>query len=212
VATTPRERILEAAMRLFGELGFAGTTISRIEQAAGLSPGSGALYRHFASKEDILAAGVERAMASSTDLAALLADPTALDGLSLEQRLLQVARAGLRRLEDERDLNRLILRDLGRFPELLARVGRDEVARTARVVADWLRTQSGPEGGDGADWDAVAMVLVGGVTHYWILRDTFGAHPAGLSEERVLAAAAALGAAALRGNVPPVDGRGSEEP
>jgi hypothetical protein len=86
------------------------------------------------------------------------------------------------------------------------------VARTARVVADWLRSQAATEGGSDADWDAVAMVLVGGVTHYWILRDTFGAHPAALSEERVLAAAAALGAAALHGGVPPVEGRGSEGP
>jgi AcrR family transcriptional regulator len=196
-------------MRLFGELGFAGTTISRIEQAAGLSPGSGALYRHFASKEEILAAGVDHAIASSTDLAALLADPAAFAGLTLEQRLLAVARAGLRRLDDERDLNRLVLRDLARFPDLLARVGREEIARTARVVAEWLRRQAAPDAE--ADWEAVAMVLVGSVTHYWILRDTFGGHPAGIAEGRVLTAAAALGAAALHGVVPPPAGGDREE-
>jgi AcrR family transcriptional regulator len=40
--------------RLFAEQGFAVTTIVQIEEAVGLSPGSGALYRHFASKHDIL--------------------------------------------------------------------------------------------------------------------------------------------------------------
>jgi AcrR family transcriptional regulator len=45
-------------MRLFAEVGYDAATIAQIEAAAGLSPGSGALYRHFASKQDILVAGV----------------------------------------------------------------------------------------------------------------------------------------------------------
>ncbi|MBV8966759.1 MAG: helix-turn-helix transcriptional regulator [Mycobacteriaceae bacterium] len=47
-------------MRLFSAKGFEATSISQIEAAAGLSPGSGALYRHFASKEALLDAGVDR--------------------------------------------------------------------------------------------------------------------------------------------------------
>jgi AcrR family transcriptional regulator len=194
-----RDRIVAAAMRLFGELGFAGTTVSRIEEVAGLSPGSGAVYRHFASKEAILEAGVVQAIEGSADLAGLLADPEAFRGMALDQRLLAVARAGLHRLDDERDLNRLVMRDLSRFPALLDRVGQEEIARTVRVVAGWLRSQAQADAED-ADWDAVAMVLMGAVTHYWILRDTFGTHPTGLSEDRVLAAAAALAAAAVGGS------------
>jgi hypothetical protein len=34
-------------MRLFGEQGYAATTVVEIEAAAGLSPGSGSLDRHF---------------------------------------------------------------------------------------------------------------------------------------------------------------------
>lgn len=192
----PRERILAAAMRLFGEQGYAATSISRIEEAAGLSPGAGGVYRHFASKQAILEAGIEHAMASSTDLVGLLQDRDALGSLPVEGRLRAVAAAGLRRLDDERDLNRLLLRDLARFPELLARVGREEVARDLDVVAGWLRGQA-PAGSADADWEAVAMVLLGAVSHYWILRDTFGEHPSGLSEERFLDAAAALAAAAM---------------
>jgi AcrR family transcriptional regulator len=41
-------------MRLFSTKGFEATSVSQIEAAAGLSPGSGALYRHFASKEALL--------------------------------------------------------------------------------------------------------------------------------------------------------------
>jgi AcrR family transcriptional regulator len=56
VVTTPtRERIKEAALALFAENGFAGTSIGAIEKAAGLVPRAGAFYRHFASKEELLA-------------------------------------------------------------------------------------------------------------------------------------------------------------
>jgi AcrR family transcriptional regulator len=50
-----RQRIIDEAMRLFGEQGYAATTIAQIEAAAGLSPGSGSLYRLFPSKQALLA-------------------------------------------------------------------------------------------------------------------------------------------------------------
>ncbi|MGH9208726.1 MAG: TetR/AcrR family transcriptional regulator, partial [Acidimicrobiales bacterium] len=43
--TTPtRERLVTEAMRLFGEQGYKATSVAQIEAAAGLAPGSGALY------------------------------------------------------------------------------------------------------------------------------------------------------------------------
>lgn len=50
-------------MRLFSEHGFGGTSVARIERAAGLTPGAGGLYHHFRSKDDVLAAGVSRHLA-----------------------------------------------------------------------------------------------------------------------------------------------------
>ena len=50
MAIAARDRVLAAAMRLFAEHGFAATTITQIEQAAGLSQGAGGIYRHFPSK------------------------------------------------------------------------------------------------------------------------------------------------------------------
>jgi AcrR family transcriptional regulator len=55
-----RERLMTEAMRLFSTKGFEATSVSQIEAAAGLSPGSGALYRHFESKEALLGAGIDR--------------------------------------------------------------------------------------------------------------------------------------------------------
>lgn len=47
-----RARILEAATKLFVSRGFAGTPISAIAASVGLT--KGALYAHFASKDDLL--------------------------------------------------------------------------------------------------------------------------------------------------------------
>ncbi|MCV7177011.1 TetR/AcrR family transcriptional regulator [Mycolicibacterium sphagni] len=71
-----RERIVTEAMRLFSTKGFEATSVSQIEAAAGLSPGSGALYRHFASKEALLSAGIDRQLdrrAAMHDIRALFA-------------------------------------------------------------------------------------------------------------------------------------------
>ncbi len=54
-----RERILDAAERLFSERGFAGTSISAICRRSGLPVSS--VYWHFGSKDGLLAAVAERA-------------------------------------------------------------------------------------------------------------------------------------------------------
>jgi len=59
-STPTRERLVAEAMRLFGEQGYQATSITQIEAAAGLAPGSGALYHHFKSKDALLEAGIDR--------------------------------------------------------------------------------------------------------------------------------------------------------
>lgn len=55
-----RDRILDAAYELFLTEGLAGTTVTEIERRSGLQPGSGSLYRHFRSKDDVLRALITR--------------------------------------------------------------------------------------------------------------------------------------------------------
>ena len=77
--TTPaptRERLVTEAMRLFSISGFEATSVSAIEAAAGLAPGSGALYRHFKSKDALLDAGIDRQLdrrSAMRDIRALFA-------------------------------------------------------------------------------------------------------------------------------------------
>jgi AcrR family transcriptional regulator len=55
-----RERILDAALDLFASEGVGGTTVTEIERRAGLTAGSGSLYRHFRSKGDVFEATIVR--------------------------------------------------------------------------------------------------------------------------------------------------------
>lgn len=54
---------MDRSLELFARQGVAGTTVVEIEEAAGLSPGSGSFYRHFENKEAVLTAVVDREVA-----------------------------------------------------------------------------------------------------------------------------------------------------
>lgn len=51
-----RDALIHHARRLFAERGYHGTSVADVQAAAGLAPGSGALYKHFASKRALLEA------------------------------------------------------------------------------------------------------------------------------------------------------------
>ena len=115
--STTRERILDAAFDLFVEQGFTGTTISEVERRVGLAAGTGSFYRHFASKEALLGAAVEREVTrrmaeakAERDALPQPADPRAQFIVTAEQIL-----RDLRRFDR---LFRLMLTDGDRVPEV----------------------------------------------------------------------------------------------
>jgi len=55
-----RDRLLDAALTLFARQGYSATSVADIQQACGLSPGSGALYKHFPSKKALLQEATRR--------------------------------------------------------------------------------------------------------------------------------------------------------
>ena len=181
-------------MQLFGEHGYKATTVAQIEAAVGLSPGSGSLYKHFSSKEKLLAVGVEAQLADRAALVSVL-DPRVApfqgESAELLALLQSVAVAGLRRMEQDRHINRLLFRGLQDFPDLLERYGNGEIAANHHAVGALLRALGSDQHED-LDWPAIAAVLVGATAHYWLLSDLFGTHPSGVDEERYTAATALL--------------------
>ncbi len=179
-----RDRVLASGMRLFGERGYAATTVAMIEADAGLTPGAGGLYAHFPSKEAVLRVGLEAILQPEAELP-LLGPP---DGDAAEAggeptlivRLEAVARAGLARLEHDRDFNRILIRDLRNLPDLLQLTADREIRPLHTRLAAELAAAAPSRVGDAT---ALAAVLIGAISHLWLMTDVFGSHPAGVSAE-----------------------------
>jgi AcrR family transcriptional regulator len=184
-----RDRIVVEGMRLFGARGYDATSVAQIERAAGLSAGSGGLYKHFPSKRSVLEAGVRERIAASDDLTSLLG---AVAGAgSTRERLRAIATAGLARLRGEEDLSRVLVRDLRQFPDLLDEFRTAELGRLHGALTALL-TQEGA-----ADAASVAGILIDALSHYWLMSDIYGGtHPLALDEDRYLDALADLAARA----------------
>ena len=184
IATVPtRDRLLDAALSLFAERGFQGTTVGDIEAAAGLTPRSGGLYKHFSSKEEVLHAAVER---HGRDLGQLEQMVGLLPLGDLRAELTLLIRLSLQELARERELIRIVFREGDRFPELRDAMRERVVARGHRSAAAWVRwkveTGELPE----CDPDAVAAVALGAVVNYRIEEIFFGQSAGDIDEERLV--------------------------
>jgi AcrR family transcriptional regulator len=92
-----REQILDTASRVFARKGLAGTRIADIATEGEMS--QGLIFRYFASKEEVFAAVVEKALQSATSLAqAALQQPCS--PLEKLRWLLQISLSGMWRKPD----------------------------------------------------------------------------------------------------------------
>jgi AcrR family transcriptional regulator len=112
-----RERILDAALDAFAELGIEGTSISEVERRAGLTAGTGSFYRHFPSKDALIQAAVQREVARCIDEISAAREqlPALEDPVEQQKAMLELALADLRRFDR---LFRLALSDGDRIPAL----------------------------------------------------------------------------------------------
>ncbi|MBF6175034.1 TetR/AcrR family transcriptional regulator [Nocardia blacklockiae] len=200
-----RDRIISEALRLFGAQGYARTTVTQIEKAAGLSAGSGALYRHFRAKDELLIEAVRTRLGERGQWGPLLAEDFSITawldslapGASTVDKLTMLFGIGLNRLEHDRDVNRILLRDNSIDTAVLEVFRRDEYMVFVTAVLRGLLELAGPEGAS-QDWEATAAVLVGAIAHYWLISDTFGGqHPTQVDPERYLRATAEMVVARL---------------
>jgi AcrR family transcriptional regulator len=179
-AVSTRERVLESAMRLFAERGFRATTVGDIEAAAGLSPRRGALYRHFASKEAVFHACLDRWIADVTGFPSTVEAVLPLGDLRSE--LTVIARGSLQILARQRDLFRLLARDAIDFPELVARVHRELVTVGYEQMTTWFRSQLKAAGRPTADAPALAAVALSSLAHYRQDEAMYGSPPGDVDE------------------------------
>jgi AcrR family transcriptional regulator len=181
VADSTRDRILNEALRLFADHGYAGTSVASIEEAAGLSPHSGALYTHFGSKEQVLAAAVERAI-QTADASFSLAPMLSLGNLEAELTL--VARGSLVLMTSWRDLIRVMAKEGERFPEVMADARDRLFAQSRQFLAKWLEEKAPADGPPDRDFQAITAIWLGAIENYWIATSIHGDRPFGIDEER----------------------------
>jgi AcrR family transcriptional regulator len=171
MSTSTRDRIITEAMRLFGEHGYRGTTITQIEAAVGLTPGAGGLYRHFNSKDAVLAAGIERQLARLAALRDIRRLLTPLGDLRAELTL--IARYSLTELDSESELLRLLASEARNRPQLLTVAVEQLVSSTFRDFAGWL-TERTERPISEEEARTIAAVALGSLFSSRLLRDVLG--------------------------------------
>ncbi|MBO2453718.1 TetR/AcrR family transcriptional regulator [Actinomadura barringtoniae] len=180
--TPTRERIIDAAMRLFGENGYRGTSVAQIEKAAGLTPGAGGMYHHFRTKEAVLRAGIERHLSR---LDALRDIRRLLGGLGdLHAELTMTARYILAELEGEEELLRIMVSEARSRPEIVEAAVEQLVNTTYGEFTGWLRESAGVSEERA---EAVASVGLGALMSFRILPSVLRVTAAGVDDETFVA-------------------------
>lgn len=186
-----RDKLLAHGLRLFAERGFDAVSVGEIEQAAGLVPRRGAMYRHFASKDALLEAAVRDYLASVAGVGSEFTAPLAGD---VHAAALTLAHRVLGELDRQHDITRVLEQDGDRLPELRETFRRElserAYATMAEVVFTWTRSTGCAV--PSTDLSALAVHLLGGLINARRSTWTFGRPPADLDDERIACAWADL--------------------
>lgn len=187
-----RQRILTAALDLFAARGFIGTSVGDVETAAGLSPRSGALYKHFPSKLALLEAALDERLRAIEEFDRRI---ELLDLGDLRAELTLIARWGLAELRRERQLARLVMKEGDRVPELSERF-RDTIVHGGLALAEHVLERHGA-----ADLlpdpEAAAAALCSSLVGFSLQGALFGDDFTDVDDERLIAAWVELSMATL---------------
>ena len=184
IQQSTRERLLEAGLRLFAEKGYRGTTVGDVELAAGLAPRAGALYKHFGSKKELLAAVVERHLIELQTVERIV-DLLPLGDLRSELTLL--SRWVLNELDRQRELMLVFEKEGDALADLRDRfydVGdvsyHVAVEYTRRLAKEHPRMR-------GIDPEALAAICMNALVNHRRCLWTFKRNPLDLDDERMTA-------------------------
>jgi len=128
-----RNRILEAASKLFSEMGYAGTTTRAIAELAGVNEVT--LFRHFGTKEKLAREIMKQfgGQAIAEKLGGKLSGDYQQDLLLIGKTILQVMR-------DRNDAMRMAICESGRFPEFQEIVAQNP-RQLRSMLAQYFRSQ-----------------------------------------------------------------------
>jgi AcrR family transcriptional regulator len=130
------EEILDAALEVFGEYGFAQTKLEEVARRAGVSKGT--LYLYFDSKEELFREMVQAKAVSALRVAEAFAESYQGSNRDLLVELLERKYVMMRDQQLSR-ISKLVQSELQRFPELAQFYVQEVILPARRLVESILR-------------------------------------------------------------------------
>ncbi|MEQ8959075.1 MAG: TetR/AcrR family transcriptional regulator [Coleofasciculus sp. C2-GNP5-27] len=131
--TETKQRILDAAQRLFASRGYNGTTTRDLAAKAGVAEGT--LFRHFENKKAIL---VEVATQGWVELLTDLL--TELSEMGSYKAVAQVMRRRMLRMHENADMMRVCFMEAQFHPDLRDRIQSEVIAKMSDVAEAFFET------------------------------------------------------------------------
>jgi AcrR family transcriptional regulator len=197
--TSSRDRLLDTALALFASRGYAATSTAEIQKACGMSPGSGALYRHFRSKGDVLRAALRRGldrMQRSPSWRQATTPAERLDALT------HVAGSAHQAITENADLLRLLLHEPDAAPDMVEELWLHNLTIAHRIMGQALQASAQEAGTEVDDPEAVSAVLLSALSYMPIMQVLIGRPPGDMDPDRFRAAWLRLSRAVFTHGVP----------
>jgi AcrR family transcriptional regulator len=159
------EQILQGAMQEFLAHGFAGTSMDRVAAAAGVSKAT--VYSHFADKEGLFKALIERLARKKFQL---IFGSEPLEGEPLEV-LRQLGTRALEQMSTDQEHSafmRVLIGESGRFPELAQICVNSMIKPTLVALNKYLASHAELKI---RDPEAMARILLGSLVHFHITQE-----------------------------------------
>ena len=176
-----RDRLLSEALKLFAARGYAATSVADIQQAAGLAPGSGALYKHFASKRALLEAAVTRRTES---IVAAREQYDASSPESVENAVRSAGQLIRDNLAQSDDLLRVMLRESDELGDLNEQAWKIITDNAYQRFTDGIISSNRAGLTNVADPEAAAAVAISSLTYAATLRVLTGHTPGNVDSDR----------------------------
>jgi len=179
-SNTKQEQILQGAMRVFLQEGYAGTSMDRVAAAAGVSKQT--IYSHFQDKDGLFVALIERVTIRKF-LIEFGPEPLQGEPAILLPRLAEVF---FTKMSDQEyiSLLRVIIAESGRFPELAQLYGRTVIQRGRGILGRYFASH--PELSI-SDPEATAHIFFGSLVSLILSQEILhGKHTMPLAKERLI--------------------------
>jgi AcrR family transcriptional regulator len=176
-----RDRLLGEALTLFAAKGYTATSVADIQRASGLAPGSGALYKHFASKRELLEAAVAYRIDS---IVAAREEYDAGDPRGVEQAVRTAGRLIWDNFKKSEDLLKVMLREPDELGDLDEKTWQVITDNAYQRFADELAASNRSGRTSIPDPEAAAAVAIGSLSYAATLQALTGRSPGNIEDDR----------------------------